>query len=90
MCDSRMLRDFERLSMLGKKHRDERVARMGRRYRYGLMRGSISGESRERIDYAEHAPEGEMVELEAMLRTERDLKRTGRGLTGETVKESQS
>ncbi|KAK0613186.1 hypothetical protein B0T14DRAFT_436365 [Immersiella caudata] len=38
--DSRMLRDFERLSMLGQKHRDERVAKMGRGYRYGLIRGS--------------------------------------------------
>jgi len=49
-----MLRDFERLSMLGSRERDRRVERMGRMYRFGWMTG-VSGEKRVGIDY----PEGE-------------------------------
>ena len=54
VCDSAMLRDFERLSMLGSRERDRRVERMGRMYRFGWMTG-VSGEKRVGIDY----PEGE-------------------------------
>ena len=52
VCDSFMLRDFERLSMLGTQERDRRVARMERRYRFGWMTGE-SGRRRIGIDYAE-------------------------------------
>jgi len=52
VCDSVMLRDFERLSMLGARERDRRVERMGRRYRFGWMTG-VSGRRRIGIDYAE-------------------------------------
>ncbi|KAK4658997.1 hypothetical protein QC762_106420 [Podospora pseudocomata] len=54
VCDSAMLRDFERLSMLGRRERDRRVERMGRMYRFGWMTG-VSGERRVGVDY----PEGE-------------------------------
>lgn len=54
VCDSGMLRDFERLSLLGRRERDTRVQRMGRMYRFGVVRGvSGFGESRVGIDYAE-------------------------------------
>jgi len=52
VCDSYMLRDFERLSLLGHRERDLRVVRMERLYRYGWMTG-VSGEKRMGIDYAE-------------------------------------
>lgn len=44
--DSRILGDFESLSMLGRKQRDERAARMGNKYRYGPILGVSSGEIR--------------------------------------------
>lgn len=56
VCDSAMLRDFERLSMVGQRERDGRVERMGRVYRFGWMTGvSGFGINRIGIDY----PEGE-------------------------------
>ncbi|KAK3984081.1 hypothetical protein QBC44DRAFT_389562 [Cladorrhinum sp. PSN332] len=52
--DSAVLRDFERLSMLGRRERDRRVERMGWMHRFGWVMGA-SGEKRVGIDY----PEGE-------------------------------
>ncbi|KAK0704542.1 hypothetical protein B0H67DRAFT_648968 [Lasiosphaeris hirsuta] len=52
ICDSVMLRDFERLSMLGAAERDRRVKRAARLYRFGSMVG-VSGQRRIGIDYAE-------------------------------------
>jgi len=52
VCDSAMLRDFERLSMMGARERDRRVAGMERRYRFGWMTG-VSGMRRIGIDYVE-------------------------------------
>jgi len=53
VCDSAMLRDFERLSMLEARERDRRVERMERRYRFGWMTGDKSGKRRIGVDYAE-------------------------------------
>lgn len=52
VCDSVMLRDFERLSILGTRERDRRVERMERKYKFGWMTGE-SGRRRIGIDYAE-------------------------------------
>ncbi|KAK3365593.1 hypothetical protein B0T24DRAFT_710709 [Lasiosphaeria ovina] len=52
VCDSYMLRDFERLSLLGRVERDRRVEGMRRLYRFGWITG-VSGETRVGIDYAE-------------------------------------
>lgn len=52
VCDSYMLRDFARLSMLGTRERDRRVERMARRYRFGWTMG-VSGERRIGCDFAE-------------------------------------
>ncbi|KAK4187647.1 hypothetical protein QBC35DRAFT_410032, partial [Podospora australis] len=53
--DSAMLRDFERMSLLGQKERDKRVVGMGRMYRFGWTVGTVTGERRVGVDY----PEGE-------------------------------
>lgn len=52
VCDLVMLRDFERLFMLGKRERDWRVERMGRMYWFGWMIG-VLGERRVGVDYFE-------------------------------------
>ncbi|GAB1316399.1 hypothetical protein MFIFM68171_06609 [Madurella fahalii] len=52
VCDSAMLADYARLSMLDKRERDLRIQRMGRKYRFGWMTG-LSGERRVAVDYAE-------------------------------------
>ncbi|KAK4443771.1 hypothetical protein QBC34DRAFT_310409 [Podospora aff. communis PSN243] len=52
VCDSHMLKDFERLSMLGTRERDRRVERMARRYSFDWITG-VSGERRIACDYAE-------------------------------------
>ncbi|KAK5652263.1 hypothetical protein OQA88_10611 [Cercophora sp. LCS_1] len=52
VCDSTMLADFARLSMLDRRERDLRVQRMGRKYRFGWVTG-LSGERRVAADYAE-------------------------------------
>ncbi len=52
VCDSAMVVDYERLSLLDKRERDLRVQRMGRNYRFGWMTGQ-SGERRVAVDYAE-------------------------------------
>ncbi|KAK4443559.1 hypothetical protein QBC34DRAFT_498966 [Podospora aff. communis PSN243] len=65
VCDSRMLRDFERLSMLSRRERDLRVERMGRRYHFGWIRG-VSGEWRMGIDYAEGEQGYKMKSLGAL------------------------
>jgi hypothetical protein len=81
VCDSRMLWDFERLSMLGSKHRDERVARMGRGYRFGVIRGLSSGESRVGIDYAAEFEPGEQgIELGVVPKPEKEGLHGGRRL----------
>jgi len=51
VCDSAVLSDFARLSMLSTRRRDERVLRLGRRYRFGDMVG-VSGRRRVGVDYA--------------------------------------
>lgn len=52
VCDSRMLKDYERLSMLGSRERDRRVEGMARMYRFGWILG-VSGRMRIGCDYAE-------------------------------------
>ncbi|KAK1758908.1 hypothetical protein QBC47DRAFT_370731 [Echria macrotheca] len=52
VCDSNMVRDFERLSTLTTVERDRRVRRMARMYRFGWTMG-VSGHRRVAIDYAE-------------------------------------
>ena len=52
VCDFHMLRDFERLSMLGRRERDRWITRMGRMYRFGWIT-RVSGERRIGIDYAD-------------------------------------
>lgn len=52
LCDSRMLKDFERLSMLRRPERDRRVKRAARRYRVGWITG-VSGQKRIACDYAD-------------------------------------
>ncbi|KAK4445701.1 hypothetical protein QBC34DRAFT_332802 [Podospora aff. communis PSN243] len=52
VCDSQILKDFERLSTLSKPERDRRVVRTARMYRFGWMAGA-SGKRRVGIDYAE-------------------------------------
>jgi len=63
ICDSHMLRDFERLSMLSTRERDHRVTRMARLYRFGWMTG-VSGKRRIGIDYAMLERGYEMKSLE--------------------------
>jgi hypothetical protein len=63
VCNSRMLRDFERLSMLGQKLRDGRVERMKNKYCYGPILGLSSGESMMGNDYAENQVK---IQLRAM------------------------
>lgn len=52
VCDSNMIKDFERLSTLGTVERDRRVKHMARMYRFGWTAG-VSGQRRIAIDYAE-------------------------------------
>jgi len=52
ICDSYMLKDFERLSTLKKRERDRRVERMARMYKFGWTTG-VSGEKKIGCDYAE-------------------------------------
>lgn len=52
VCDSAMLADFAKLSMLDKRERDLRIQRMGRKYKFGWITG-LSGERRVAVDYAE-------------------------------------
>ncbi|KAK0622329.1 hypothetical protein B0T14DRAFT_580404 [Immersiella caudata] len=62
VCNSQMLKDFERLSMLGTRERDRRVERMARRYSFGWITGA-SGERRIACDYAEGGQGFEMRSL---------------------------
>ena len=51
VCDSAVLADFARLSMLSARPRDERVSRSGHLYKFGPMVG-VSGQRRVGIDFA--------------------------------------
>ncbi|KAK5651651.1 hypothetical protein OQA88_11826 [Cercophora sp. LCS_1] len=53
VCDSAMLADFEHLSMLGRRQRDERVIRMNRLYKFGPMEGVVTGRVRLGADYGQ-------------------------------------
>jgi len=52
VCDSSMLKDFERLSTLEKSDRERRIERMSRNYRFGRITG-VSGKPRIGVDYGE-------------------------------------
>lgn len=64
VCDSHMLKDFERLSLLSVGERDRRVKRMARRYRFGWITG-VSGRTRIGCDYAEGGQGFELRSLAA-------------------------
>ena len=65
VCDSAMLRDFERLSMLEARERDRKIERMSRKYSFGWMMG-VSGKRRIGIDYAHGERSFEMKSLWAL------------------------
>lgn len=50
VADSRMLDYFQGLSVVGRKERDQRIATLGRRYRFGPMIGVSDGKPRVGVD----------------------------------------